>query len=117
MKKIVSIGWKNYEEGQQKYVIVRPEHRAGMRNVVLPNDATYNDVLNKCEEIFFSDGTSYFGDIVHFSVTLMSFKATATDDSFILENYIKEDNLSKTRIYFYSKKASKKIQTYRQYER
>ena len=48
--------------------------------------------------MFFPDGTSYFGDIVHFSVTLMSFKATAIDDSFIPQNYIKEHNLSKTRI-------------------
>ena len=90
---MVSISWKNYDEGQQKCVIVRPKKGGGTRNVVLPNDATYNDILNKCEEMFFPDGTSYFGDIVHFSVTLMSFH-----DSFIPQNYIKEYNLSKTRI-------------------
>ena len=90
---MVSISWKNYDEGQQKCVIVRPKKGGGTRNVVLPNDATYNDILNKCEEMFFPDGTSYFGDIVHFSVTLMSF-----DDSFIPQNYINEYNLSKTRI-------------------
>ena len=90
---MVSISWKNYDKGQQKCVIVRPKKGGGTRNVVLPNDATYNDILNKCEEMFFPDGTSYFGDIVHFSLTLMSF-----DDSFIPQNYIKEHNLSKTRI-------------------
>ena len=95
---MVSISWKNYDEGQQKCVIVRPKKGGGTRNVVLPNDAAYNDILNKCEEMFFPDGTSYFGEIVHFSVTLMSFKATAIDDSFIPQNYIEEHNLSKTSI-------------------
>ena len=60
----------------KNYVIVRPEKGGGSRNVVLPNDATYNDVLNKCEEMVLPDGTSYFSDIVHFSVILMSFNQT-----------------------------------------
>ena len=60
----------------KNYVIVRPEKGGGTRNVVLPNDATHNDVLNKCKEMFLPDGTSYFSDIVHFSVILMSFNQT-----------------------------------------
>ena len=43
---MVSISWKNYDKGQQKCVIVRPKKGGGTRNVVLPNDATYNDILN-----------------------------------------------------------------------
>ena len=35
-----------------------PEKGGGTRNVVLSNDSTYNDVLNKSEEIFFPDGKS-----------------------------------------------------------
>ena len=105
-EKVVSIGWKNYDNKTDKFIIVRAEKGGGTREVLFPNESTYDDILQRCTDVFFPEGMSNAGDINHFNLSLMNFKSTPIDSSFTLGEYIKEHHLTKTRIYFYTKKKT-----------
>lgn len=106
-EKVVSIGWKNYDGRANKYVIVRADKGGGTRELLLPKSSTYDDMLQKCQDVYFPEGKSNAGNLNIFDLSLMSFKGTPIDSSFILDEYIKEHHLTKTRIYLYSKKKGK----------
>ena len=107
-KKTASLGWMNYDKKKNDFVTAYKSTGGGTRTVAFPNTANGNDILSTCKELFFPEDIFKFGKLSNMDVKLGNFKRDVIRDvySFNLENYIKANKLTKTRLYIMTKKLS-----------
>ncbi|CAB4007487.1 Hypothetical predicted protein [Paramuricea clavata] len=76
----------------------------GARDISLPVCSTKEEILKEMISIFFTNGSSVFGDACAMKFELGNFKCEEIkDEGFTLARYITQHKLSKARIYLLSK--------------
>jgi len=106
--KCVQMGWYNYDETKRKYVNVRSAKGGGSRKEKFPNECTAEDILEKMKELFFPNGVSALGNLSEFHTQIGSSKQDLLDsENFILQNYIKKNQFTKTYLHLMTRKKSK----------
>ena len=105
-EKSVTLCWKNFDFKRSQYISVRASKGGGNRQLTLHSEANYNDIVTIMTDLFFPDGNSTFGSLKQMNVKLGSFKGDFINQLFCLKDYIKQNKLSKTRLYLTTKKIS-----------
>ena len=97
--KKIQIGWKHYNEKEKRHVSVRLNRGGGTRELSVPVQSSFGEVLPLMKEVYFPDGISSFGvaDIMTFKVG--NFQGEEAEEEFTLANYIAKYKLTKVRLY------------------
>ena len=101
--KKIQIGWQHYNESERRYVSLRLVKGGGTREISVPMQSSYVEVLGIMKEVFFPDGKSSFGDADNMTFKVGNFKGEEVEEQFTLAKYIAKYKLSKVRLYLLSK--------------
>ena len=97
--KRIQIGWQHYSENEMRYVSVRLVKGGGTREISVPIQSSYVEVLSIMKEVYFPDGMSTFGDADIMTFKVGNFKDEEVEEQFTLASYITKYKLSKVRRY------------------
>ena len=106
-KKTVTLGWMHYDRKDKTYKTVRTRKGGGTRQCQFLNTGTYDDILSKATDLFFSGGKNLYGHSDIMDLNLGNYKGEIiSKENFSVQKYIVDHRLSKTRIYLMSKLKS-----------
>lgn len=97
--KKIQIGWQHYSEKEKRYVSVRLVKGGGTREISVPIQSSYVEVLSLMKEVYFPDGMSTFGDVDVMTFKVGNFKGEEVEEQFTLAKYIAKYKLTKVRLY------------------
>ena len=82
--KKIQIGWQHYSENEMRYVSVRLVKGGGTREISVPIQSSYVEVLSIMKEVYFPDGMSTFGDADIMTFEVGNFKGEEVEEQFML---------------------------------
>ena len=97
--KKIQIGWQHYSENEKRYVSVRLVTGGGTREISVPIQSSYVEVLRIMKEVYFPDGMSTFGDEDVMTFKVGNFKGEEVEERFTLAKYITKYKLTNVRLY------------------
>jgi len=97
--KKIQIGWQHYSENEKRYVSVRLVKGGGTREISVPIESSYVEVLRIMKDVYFPDGMSTFGDEDIMTFKVGNFKAEEVQEQYTLAKYIAKYKLTKVRLY------------------
>ncbi|CAH3188323.1 unnamed protein product, partial [Porites evermanni] len=103
----VKLAWQHFNDDSRRYVMVREATGGGQREMSLPCDSDYSEVLSILTDLFFPNGKSSRGQVSEMELCLGSFKCEVIDkEGFTVGDYISVNKLTKPRLYLLSKAKS-----------
>ena len=99
----VRMAWQHLNPESKRYVMVRESTGGGHREMALPCDIGYSEMISTIINLFFPNGESSRGQATEMDFHLGNFKCEAIDECFTLSNYIANNKLTRPRIYLMSK--------------
>ena len=85
----MTLGWKHYDRKDEKYKTARIRKGGGTRQRQFLNTGTYDDVLSKATDFFFSGGKNLYGHSDIMDLNLGNYKGEIINkENFSVQKYI-----------------------------